>query len=104
MNVLVIRALEGHVAAPLIGDHIVVHHASHDTQHLRVEEEFSSKARWIEGHREKVAMRATARLLAVSFEVGLENRRKGVPAGLDKARSKMLPEHAEAVFPEFDDL
>src|ERR1039457_5690726 len=54
MNALEIRAAEGHIAAPLIGDYSLAHHATHDTQHLVVKEKVRSEARARKGHAEKV--------------------------------------------------
>jgi hypothetical protein len=84
-NALLIRAAERHITAPLIGigNYPVVHHATHDTQHLVVKEEGRSKARWLNGHREKVAMRAAVRFVAVGFEISEENQPKRTSPGID---------------------
>jgi hypothetical protein len=47
----------------LVGDDPIVHEATHDTQHIRIEEELRGETRWLEGHREKMAMRAPVRRL-----------------------------------------
>ena len=104
MNALVIRASEGHVAAPLIGNHPVVHHASYDTQHPVVKEKFGSEARWGERHREKVAMRTAVRLVAVGLEISEQNRPKRVPASIDQRARKMFLERAIALVLELDDF
>jgi hypothetical protein len=104
MNGLIIRAAERHITAPLIGNYPVVHNATHDAQHLVVKEEVRSKARWIKGHREKVAMRAAIRLVAVGFEISEENRPKRALAGIDQGPRKMFSEYAIALVADLDDL
>lgn len=90
MNALVIGAAQSHITAPLIGNYSVVHHAPHDTQHIVVKEEVRSKARWLKGHREKVALRAAVRFVAVCFEISEENRPKRVSASIDYWSLKMF--------------
>jgi hypothetical protein len=104
MNALVIRAAERRITAPLIGNYPVVHHATHDAQHRVVKEEVWNKARWIEGHREKVAMRAAVRLVAVGLEISQENRPKRASAGIDQGPCKMFSEYAIAPVLDRDDL
>src|ERR1035438_4479783 len=104
MNALVIRAAERHITAPLIGNYPVVQHATHDAQHLVVKEEVWNKARWLKGHREKVAMCPAVRRVAVGFEISQETRPKRISAGIDQGPCKMLPEYAIAPVLDLDDL
>ena len=80
MNALVIRAAQRRITAPLIGDYPVLHHATHDAQHVVVKEKVWNKARGLKGHREKVAMLAAVRLVAVGLEISEENRPKRASA------------------------
>jgi hypothetical protein len=48
---------------------LVVHYAPHDVQHIVVQEKFWDETRWLEWHREKVAMGAAVRLVAVKLEI-----------------------------------
>src|ERR1035438_7311519 len=104
MNALVIRVAERHITAPLIGHYSVVHRAAHDAQHLVVKEEVWNKARWLKGHREKVAMRAAVRLMAAGFEISEQNRPKRASAGIDHGPCKMFSEYAIAPVSDLDDL
>jgi hypothetical protein len=69
-----------------------------------VKEEFWSEARWLEGHREEVAMRASVRLVAVNFEISKENRPKPVTASIDQAPRKKFSDYAKALFLDLDDF
>src|ERR1017187_10371009 len=104
MNGLAIRAAEGHITAPLIGDDPVVHQAAHDTQHLLVKEEVRSKARWLKGHREKVSVRAAVRFVAVGLEIGEEHRPERTAAGIHQGPGKMSSEYAKAPVLDLADL
>ena len=104
MNALIIGTTERHVTAPLICNYPIVHDATHDAQHLVVKEEVRSKARWIKGHREKVAMPAAVRLVAVGFEISEEDRPERASAGIDQGPRKMFLEYAIAFVADLDDL
>jgi hypothetical protein len=104
MNALIIRASEGHIAAPLISDHPIVHYAPNDIQHLIVKEQFWGEAWWLEGHREKVAMRSAVRLVIVDFQISEKKRPKRITAGIDQGRRKMSSEDAIAPVLDLDDL
>src|ERR1035441_3575733 len=104
MNALVIRAAERHITAPLIRNYPGVHHSPHDTQHFVVKEEVWSKARWLQGHGEKVAVRTTVRLVAVGLDISEEKRPKRTSAGIDRGPRKMLSEYAIAPVLDLDDL
>jgi hypothetical protein len=104
MNALVLRAAERHITAPLIGNDPVVHDATNNTQHIVVKEEIRSKAWWLKRHGEKVAIRASGRLLAVGLEMRKENRPKRASAGIDQGPRKMFPEYAIAPVLNLDDL
>src|ERR1035438_3105038 len=104
VNALIIRTAERHITAPLIGNYPFVHDPAHDTQHLVVKKEVRSKAWWIEGHREKVAIWAAVWLVAVGFEISDENRPKRASASLDRGSRKMFPEDAIPLVADLSDL
>src|SRR5260370_710621 len=104
MSALVAGASKRHVTAPLVSDFAIVHHAPHDTQHLSVKEEFRSEARWLEGHRKKVPMRAAVRLATVVFEISEEYGPKRLSASIDHRSRKMCPEHAIALVLDLENL
>jgi hypothetical protein len=81
----------------VVSDDPVVHHAPHDIQHLIVKEECRSEAWRLEGHGEKVAMRAAVRVVAVDFEISKQKRPKRVSASIDQGRRKMSFEYAIAL-------
>jgi hypothetical protein len=104
MKALILRTLKGHVVAPLIGNDPVVHRGPYDSEHVRVEEEFWDKARRRKRHREKVAMRATIRLVTVGFKILTENRPEGVSARIDQGPRKVFSEHTIALVLKLDKL
>jgi len=63
-----------------------------DTQHSVVKKEVWSKARWLKGHREKVAIRAAVRFVTVCLEISEKNRPKRLLAGIDQMSRKMFLE------------
>src|ERR1035438_580038 len=104
MNALVFRAAERHITAPLIGNYPVVHHATHDSQHLVVKEEAWGKARRFKGHWQKMAMRTAVPRAVPGFEKCQENRPKRASAGVDQGPRKMLSKYAIALLLDLDDL
>ena len=104
MNALVIRAWERHIAAPLVGNHPLVHYSADNAEHFIVKEKFCSEAWPRKGHGKKVAMRAAIRLVAVSLEIVEKKRPKRNAASLDRGPREMLFEHAIALVLDLDDL
>lgn len=64
MRFLIFRTTERHIAAPLVSDDPIVHEATHDVEHIRIEEERRHEARGGERHSEKMAMWASVRRVA----------------------------------------
>jgi hypothetical protein len=62
----------------LIGDDAIVHEATHDSQHISIEEKLQFETLGLKGHRQKMAMWAAVRSLAV--EIRLQSRPERVPA------------------------
>jgi hypothetical protein len=73
----------------LVGNYPVVHCAAHNTENLSIKEEGWSKARRLERHREKMAIKPAVWLVTVRFQIGSQNWPKSVSARIDQASRKM---------------
>src|SRR5581483_11321816 len=99
---LIFRTEQRHITAPLISDDQVVHEATHDTQHVRIEEELRRETRRLERHRKKMAMWAAVRGLA-AVEIGEEARPERVSARVNEMRCEMVSQDAGAPVPDLAD-
>jgi hypothetical protein len=66
---LILGTSQWHIATPLVGDYAIVHCATNYTEHLGVKEEFRTKARWLERHWQKVAVRTAVGLVGMGVEI-----------------------------------
>jgi hypothetical protein len=87
----------------LVSDDPVVHQPTHDAQYVIVEEELWGENGWLEGHCEKVAMRAPVRHMA-AVEIGEQTRPERLPARLDERRREVVSEDAKALFSDLTEL
>src|SRR5688572_21758999 len=97
MNTLIVRPLQSDVTTPLIGDHSIIHQASHDTQHLFIKEEFRHEAWRLKRHWDEVTTRPPIRFVVVNFEISEQPWPKRLSASINEGSREVLFEHAIAL-------